>query len=505
MNKRIKMSGLSNGQSLSFDNRAYEASSTGRRLGQWDAPNIGPNTAATAELVLLQNRARALTRNNPWLSRGLKAHVSNEVGTGIVPRSTAKNKTFREEMRQAWLDWLHDADYSGVLSAYGIQAAAVRSRRESGEVFIRIIRKEFTQGLMPVQYQVLESEFCPVELNQSTSTGNQIVSGIEINNSGKRVAYWMYRTHPGDVSFVKDMNDLVRISAKDIIHHYIPLRPGDMRGSPESVQAMVRTFLLDKYEDAELTRKQTRANFTGVIERPDYGTEDYKYDPISGNLIDEDDSEVPMIDLEPGTFPNMLPGEALKLFDSDDSGRAYADFMNTSLLATAAGQDIPYQLQTGDYSSINDRVWRAIMNQYHREIEQIQDLYTISQVCRIMWTECVDAAVFAELVNAPRFAKNRIDYIRATHTPQAWKHIHPTQDVDAMIKLKDNGFDSRQGLVQSNRSADVETIDNQRKEDKERENRLGLNENANQSDNEKVNDNEKPNKNANKIAEQESK
>lgn len=487
-NRRAKVVGL-NGQPLSTSNLAYEASSSGRRLSQWDAPHLGPNDAATSELLLLQRRSRAITRNNPWLSRGLKAHVANEIGTGIVPRSASKNKTFRNDMRQEWLDWLPFADFNGVLSAYAIQAMSVRSRREAGEVFIRIHRKAFgDKSLMPVQFQILESDFCPVDLDRSVDNGNEIISGIELDADGHRVAYWMYPKHPGDKLSRPSMSALVRIPANQIVHHYIPSRPGALRGEPESVQAMVRTFMLDKYEDAELARKQSRAHFTGVIQRPDYGKEDYKFDPISGAPINVDDDDVPMIDLEPGTFPNLLPGEEINLFNGDETGRAYADFMSSSLLATAAGQDIPYQLQTGDYSGINDRVWRAIMNQYHREIEQIQDLYTINQVCRIMWEECVDAAVFAGMVNAPRFDKNRRDFIRATHTPQAWKHIHPTQDVDAMVKLKDAGFDSRQGLVTANRSADIETIDNQRKEDMEREETLGLNQQVNE---EKVKGNDK--------------
>lgn len=460
------------GNPLTIENRAYEASATGRKLGGWDAPELGPNKAATAEVEFIRRRMHSLIRNNPWLSRGLKADIANEIGTGIIPRSKAPNKAFRLAMRELWNDYIPHADASGILSAYGIQWQAARARKESGEVFVRIRQRKLSDGLpIPVQFQVLEAAFCPVNLNKTASNGNDITSGIEIDSAGKRVAYWMYKKHPHEG--MMDFSGLVRVPAEQIIHHYVPLRPGQMRGDPNAVQAMVRAHVFDKYDDAELTRKETRSQFTGVIHRPDYGEIDYQYDPISGLPIATDGEGIPMLDLETGTFPSLLPGENIELFNGDETGAGYEDFQRRQLLAVAAGQDVPYELTTGDYRGINDRVWRAIMNQYRKEVEQTQDLITIQQVCRVMWDSVVDAAVLSGAISAPNFETKRHEYLRADHTAPAWPSIHPLQDANARKVDREGGLESRQQQITKN-NRDPIKVDEERAEDMNREKDLKL-------------------------------
>ena len=458
----------------SADQRAYEASSGGRRLVNWDAPNLSPTTAATTELQKLRSRSRASTRNNGWISRALRVGTANEIGTGIVPRPETGNETFDKDLMELHKDYAPLADATGLLGLYGIQKQAVRARRESGEVFIRIIRKRSDRNMpVPLQFQLLEADFCPIHLNRGTTNGNRIISGVEVNRFGKPVAYWFYKNHPDED--VTSLHDMVRVKSEDVIHHFMPDRPGQLRGVPDGTQALVRAYVFDKYDDAELGRKESRSNFTGVIRRPDYGIEDYKFDPMTGEPVSKDDTEVPMIDMETGSFPSLLPGEDITLFDGDDAGRGYKDFQHYQLLAIAAGHDTPYQLLTGDYSNINDRVWRAIMNQYHREIEQDQMVCTIPQLCRRMWIEFVDRAILSGAINVPSdYADNRFKYIRAKHRPQAWKHIHPVQDVQARKMEVEEGFTSRQKVVDGSSDDSVEEIDNQRKIDNDREKILGL-------------------------------
>ena len=476
------------------DQRAYEASSEGRRLGAWDAPNLSPTGAATTELSKLRARSRASVRNNVWSSRALRVATSNEIGTGIVPRPQTGDEAFDKAILELFMDYAPLADAMGNLGIFGIQKQASRSRKEAGEVFIRIIRKRADRNMpVPLQFQLLEADFCPTHLNRMTTSGNRIISGVEVNSDGKPVAYWMYKNHPDED--ITSLADMVRIKAEDIIHHFMPERPGQLRGVPAGTQSLVRGFVFDKYDDAELGRKESRAQFTGIIKRPDYGQEDYKFDPISGEPISKDMSDLPMIDMETGTFPSLLPGEDITLFAGDDAGRGYKDFQHYQLLAISAGYDVPYQLLTGDYTGINDRVWRAIMSQYHREVEQDHAVCIIPQLCRRMWIEFVDRAILSGAVAFPEgYADNRLKYLRAQHRPQAWKHIHPVQDVQARKMEVEEGFTSRQKVVDETNGETVEEIDNQRKTDNERERELGLNK--------EVTANEKPNQNTGKTTDQ---
>ena len=53
--------------------------------------------------------------------------------------------------------------------------------------------------------------------------------------------------------------------AREVLHVYRPIDAGQIRGLPHVAPAMVRLFLLDQYDDAELDRKKTAAMFAGFI------------------------------------------------------------------------------------------------------------------------------------------------------------------------------------------------------------------------------------------------
>lgn len=452
--------------------QAYQASSTGRRLSSFSAPNLGPNTASLSELDLLRNRSRSALRNNPWIKRGINADVANEIGTGIVPRSKAPNVEFKKEIRELWNDWLHQADADGVLSAYGIQQICARARREAGEVFIRIRKRKPADGLIvPIQFQVLEADYCPTTYNKVLRNGNKVIAGIEFNLIGKRVAYWMHPSHPSDTLSI--VNTPIRIPGDQIIHHYIPTRPGQIRGEPVTIQSLIKSFNFDQYDDAELERKKTRANYTGVITKNFPADEDHwKYDPVTGDPVEaEAGEEDSYINAQPGTMASLLPGEDVTLFPGDESGNGYADFVRQQLLGIAAGLGVPYELLTGDYSKINDRIWRAIMNQYRREIEQTQNLFTIQHICMGMWHAFVDMAVLSGNVTTKEYGTKRHQYLRADYRPPAWAYINPLQDVNALIKTMEARLDSRQSIV-AGRGRDVEEVDAQIAEDAKREQNL---------------------------------
>lgn len=454
-------------------NVVHESAGEGRLLSNFNAPTLSPTSAAIAENNTLLRRSQAVVRNNPWVSNGLKQLVSDEIGNGITPVSKSKDLVFREQITELIEDSKHQFDPQGVLCMYGIQAAAARARRADGEVFIRIRRRRPSRELnIPVQFQLIESVFCPIELDRVLTNGNIIRSGIEFNKQGRRVAYWMYTSHPHDWN--NRVPKIVRILASEIIHHFVPLRPGAIRAAVEFSQSIGKAHIYDKYTSAELTRKETRAHFTGVIRRSEYAETDYKYDPISGELIDEDEDGVGMIDLEPGTFPSLLPGEDLDLFESDKGSDGYLDYQYDQKMGMAAGMaGVPYEIMTGDYSRINDRIARIILNQYHRGMEQIQNLYTIQQVCRAMYETIVHVSVQHRLVDTVDYANNIRDYIRAEHRIPAWAYVHPLQDVQAHIQAMNAKLDSRQNLV-AKRSRSVNIVDQEIAEDIKREKSLGI-------------------------------
>lgn len=450
---------------------SYDAAGTGRRLGAWRPAGQGPTASVLGHLHVLRARSRDGIRNNGWLKHGLDNWVANEIGTGIRPRSLAPDPVFAATAKALWTDFLEQADADGVLHGDALVALAVRSRQEAGEAFIRLRPRRLSDGLpVPLQLQLLEAEHCPHHYNVPRQ-GGEIRCGIEFDRLGRRVAYWMHRSHPGEQGL--ELGQLTPVPASQVIHHYAPLRPGQVRGAPWTVQALIKTRDFDEYDDAELVRKKTRAAFTGVIKRTAYGEDDYKYDPFTGEVLVHDASGTPMGALEPGSFQALLPGEDITLFEGDKGGEGYAEFCRQQLLGAAASMNLPYEFLSGDMANINDRVLRVVLNEYHRVLEQTQWLLTIPQVLAPIWRAFIDAAVLAGKLVAPDYADRRGEYLRVDWRPDGWKYMHPVQDVQARLMEIGGGLNSQSGAA-AERGWDAEDIDAQNARDAERQQRLGL-------------------------------
>jgi lambda family phage portal protein len=448
---------------------SYDAASQGRRLSTWSPGSAGPTRAVVSQLSTVRARSRDAARNNGWIANGINNWVSNEIGAGIKPRSKSPNKKFAAAANALWDEFSAQADYDGVLDVYGLMALAVRGRKEAGEMFVRIRHLGLDSGnAVPVQFQLIEADQVPHTHNQQLR-GGEIVAGVEFSDAGKRTQYWMYRRHPSDMAM--SGMDLVPVPASEIIHHYAPLRAGQVRGMAETVQALVKARDFDEYDDAELVRKKTRANYTGIIKRANYEESDYQFDPFTGDPIDNSTGS-PVVGMEPGTFPALLPGEDITLFDGDQ-GNGYGDFMRQQLMGVAAAMGIPYELLSGDFKGVNDRILRAILNEYRRRIEQYQWLYTIPQLCQRMWDAVMDAGVLSGRLKARDYATNRQAHIAADWRPHAWRYLHPVQDAQGELMLIKGGLGSRAAAA-AERGYDVEEIDKQNQTDTERARAMGL-------------------------------
>lgn len=449
----------------------YVGAGLGRRTRKWYAPNSGPNAALIGDLPTLINRSRAAIRNDPYAQAGINRLVSNIIGTGIKPKSMASDAALRDFLQNTFLTWTDESDADGLLDFYGQQNLACRALVEAGECFVRFRVRRPSDGLtVPLQLQLLESEFVPIDYNEALSNGNTIKAGIEFNRIGQRVAYWMHTSHPNEDD-ITDISRLTRVPAEEVLHLYEPLRIGQLRGQPVLAPVLLRMFHLDKFDDATLFRQEIANLFTGFITRS-LG-EDGDIDPLTGRPIIRDDDDLPMVELEPGTMQELAPGEEVEFSKPPDSGSNYPDFMRQQLMATAAGMGLPYELLTGDMRDVSDRALRVILNEFRRRIQQIQHHIFVYQLCRPVWNKWVSLLAISGQIDLLTTdlaeTKSKVKWI-----PQGWAYIHPVQDVQAQSYAVRNGFKSRSEVV-SEQGYDSEQIDAEIAADNERADSYQLN------------------------------
>ena len=439
-----------------------------RRLRGWLPPLENINSLIASGGPRLLARSRELVVTNGYAANACEAFASNLVGDGIKPSSLIEDPALRDRVQRLWLAWTDEADADGLTDFYGLQAMVAREMFVAGECFVRLRPRRAEDGLLvPIQLQLLQSEMLPFEKTEAAANGNRIRCGIEFDLIGRRVAYHFRRRHPGDSTDQGIVTpETVRVPDEDVLHIYRPIDAGQIRGLPHVAPAMVRLFLLDQYDDAELDRKKTAAMFAGFI------TKTAPEEQLMGEIEATDDSGA-TVSLEPGTLQVLLPGEDVKFSSPADVGGGYEAFQYRTLLSVSASLGLPYHLVTGDVRQANYSSLRAELVEFRRRVEQLQHGVIAHQLCRPVWARWLETAVLSGALDLPDFARSPARYRPVNWIPPRWDWVDPLKDIQAQVLAMEAGIISRRKVVEAT-GYDVEEIDRENAADAKRAAELGL-------------------------------
>lgn len=444
----------------------YEGAQRQRRMFGFRPTEAAINSLLVFAGQTLRARARYLVRNNPYARKAQRVFVTNLVGTGIRPVPLTDNETLKDQIGTLWNDWSEEADADGICDLNGLQTLVARALFDAGECFVRFRPRRASDGLsVPLQIQVMESEFCPYELNMMADNGNVVRAGIEFNKIGQRVAYYFWHTHPGEFALPWSKVGWHRIPASEVLHVFEPLRPGQIRGVSWLAAAIVRAYIFDQYEDAELERKKTAALFAGFVERPDSQVDDPplgQQDQPGAGVADPSlnaDQEV-IAGLTPGMLQVLLPGEKMSFSTPADVGPNFEAFTYRALLSLCASMDMPYASVTGDYHKANYSSLRASLLDMRAAVAQLQTLF-IFQMCRGVYRRWFSDAVLsgALAIQARAFSAQPRQFLRARWIPPRKEWVDPQKDVEAEIRAVRAGLESREAVVMARAGTTLEEMD----------------------------------------------
>lgn len=375
------------------------------------------NTDHLMDAGVMRGKARALVQNVPYIAQGLRSLVNNTIGTGIVPRSKAKNAT---KIDAIFSEWAKVADADGRLDWYGLQAAAYRAMKQDGEVLLRIRPRRIEDNLpVPMQVQLLEIDWLDGYKNESVQGGGRIIGGIQYSPLGAVEGYWLYDLHPGD--FVPGASaSMFRASrfvpAAKIIHLYNPDRPGQGRGFTQlaSIIARVRDLML--YEDAELARKNTESRTAVIVSgNPDFLREQPQ------NLAPTTDAR-DLGTLSSGSIIGVPEGASIATMQPH-AAPGYVEYLRFNLHLIAAGLGVTYPMLTGDVSQANFVSERVNLIEFRRNAEAEQWLILIPKLCTPVWDAFIDAGYDAGVISDN---DKSVD-----HSTPKWEYVNPKDDVTA--------------------------------------------------------------------------
>lgn len=335
---RWQLRRMQNRAALQVVNSYYDAGGTSRRTQGWKRPTGDANAPTGVTLSKLRDAARQLVRNNGYAESGIGTIVDDVVGWGILP--TAKN--------ERWAEWSSstEIDAEDRHDLTGLQQMVIRTVVESGECLVRRRPRRLSDRLaIPLQIQILEPDYLDSSKHSALPDGRKIIRGIEFDARGRRIAYHLFREHPGASTWPASskLGESDRVPAGDILHIFKGSRPGQVRGASWFAPVLIRFNDFDDFADATLM-KQKIAACLAVL------TTDV--DGSGARIGGEDEDEAKHDLLEPGLIANLPPGRNIEVVNPP-TVREYGDYVKTTLQEIASGLGVTPEDLTGDYSSLN--------------------------------------------------------------------------------------------------------------------------------------------------------
>lgn len=371
--------------------RHYEAASTGRRTQGWRRSSGDANAVIGGALGRLREHARDLVRNNGHAESAIATIADHVVGWGI----TAKPRLRSKRAADVWKAWAEstDCDADGRENFYGLQHLAVRTMVEAGEVLIRRRLRRPEDGLaLPMQLQVIEPDYIDTFKTEiTTQSGGRIVKGIEFDRLGRRVAYWLFRDHPGS-EFVTSSQSY-RVPAEGIVHMFRRDRPGQVRGATWYAPVILKMKDFDEFDDATLMKQKIAACLAVITTDSDGGGMTMGMPGPPGAEPAQPEWDM----LEPGVVMNAPAGRDVEVIQPPQA-RDYPDYCRVTLRTIAAGLGVTYEDLTGDYAGLPYSAARMSRQRHWSRVQAWRWKTVIPQICDPVWRWVMEVAAVANLV-----------------------------------------------------------------------------------------------------------
>jgi len=382
----------------------------------------------------LRARARWLSANNPICKSIDNSIIKNVIGNGISlqsrinPYDVKNSEELNERIESLWNEFIkkQNFDITQRASFRKFQKMLLKSKLVDGEVLINCVYVKDKK--FPLKFQIIEVD--QFDITKTKNSNNNIFSGVEVDNMGRPVAYWI---KPEINSFSSR-----RFSEKNIIHFYDNERATQYRGITDYAQTINNLKDFQAYNDAEIVKNRVLSSFAVFIKGPNGGG--IFSDKLKGEQLGMSD---PIKEITAGMVKYLKSGEEVQTIQSNQLGTAYNDFIKNTIRLIASGRDLSYELAIRDYSQVNFSSARASLIQDNKRFNDEQNLL-VEDVFNPMYEMFLDSVVANGTLKMPNdYYINKEKYIKPVWIMPSREWVDPLKDIRAIeyeIKL---GLNSR--------------------------------------------------------------
>lgn len=386
------------------------------------------NQVIRAHLSKMRSQSRAMALNNDYAKNFLRAVEHHVVGPDGV-RMQNKARDFNGSLDRmanrivegAWGTWCKqsNSDVRARVSFRAQQKAVVRTMARDGEAFYRKVRN-FRGSAHRFALQQIPAEL----IDESYwDDGRRIVCGIEFDEWGKALAYYIRQDGAFSDSLVRGSNgrQYLRIDAAEMIHVYIPEFSDQVRGIPWTHTAMIRLHQLGAYEEAEIVAARLGASKMGFLVSPDGG---------AGSLADGVDHGGAMAqEVSPGQIDILPSGYDFKGFDPTHPSGNFGPFIKATLRGISSGLGVSYNALANDLEGVNFSSIRAGLLEEREHWRAIQRELR-EQFLEPVFGEWMDWAMLSGALS-PLPASKQEKFNASTWQFRGWAWVDPERDINA--------------------------------------------------------------------------
>ena len=429
-----------------FLNSAYAGASYGRNQ-DWLAQRLSPNGTIRTSLDLLRVRSQDLCRNNDYARNIIRIYRNNIIGNGVTLQSQIHDsddkldRMTNNSIERLWKRWCNKkyCSVNGQLSFNIILRQIINETLISGECFVRVFNRKTTSNAIPLQLQIISSEFCPFDIYPQSNGGTWNL-GIETDDFGKPMNYCFYTRNPNDFNMgMSNEKQYIRIiPASEIIH--VKLRSEELsnlaRGIPILYSSILTLKDLWDYRGIEITRAQCAAAVMGFIESID---ETYQSTDNNG----ENNLRLQSEPMQAGSFRVLDPNTKLNIPHIQSPSGNFGAFVRSNGETISAGSGVSYASLTGDYSKSNyssSRLNSIDVKPIYKTAQQ-----DLGEFLDDVYERWIELAVLKLRLNV--IDKSLDDYYEHKWMYYSQPYIDPDKEIRANINAINSGLKSRSQVL----------------------------------------------------------
>jgi lambda family phage portal protein len=445
----------------------YGANLTKKSMRGWEFYGGSSKEDIEDNLDVLRQRSRDAYMGVPIASAAIKTMRTNVVAGGLMltPQIDAEflgmtaeqSEQLQAQIVREFAIWAENTacDADRVDDFYRLQQLAFLNYCMNGDAIALL-------PMIPRQGQPYDLRIRLIEADRVSSPDgfdrlfpcevqgfkvHSIVQGVETDESGEIVAYWICNRHPLANLSTAGKLEWTRVEAygkesgrRNVLHVLNRERAGQVRGVPMLAPVLESLKQLGRYTQAEIDAALVSAMMTlFVTQKAASDVAPFGEMLPKDQLLDSSDRG--SFELAPGAIVDLRPGEEISAFDPKHPITSYDKFTASFVTQIGAALEIPGEVIYKQFNA-NYSASRGALNEFWRACDMQRDWFA-SCFCQPIYEEWFAEAVARGRISAPGFFED--EAVRRAYTNCTWNgpsrtSLNPKDETEAAIMRVQQGF-----------------------------------------------------------------